>query len=52
MVKFGEYEQDGSAGEYEGVKVIDFYGDFHFGADSDEKFEKLSSWVMRRKNLY
>ncbi|MFL2133038.1 YopX family protein [Desemzia sp. FAM 23990] len=49
VVKFGEYEQDGSGGEYGGAKVIGFYGDFHSGADSDEKFAELSSWAYEKE---
>lgn len=43
VVKFGEYEQDASGGEYDQESCIGFYGEFSQGADSDEEFSKLDS---------
>ncbi|KAF1295164.1 hypothetical protein BAU15_05275 [Enterococcus sp. JM4C] len=47
-VKFGEYEQDGSGGEYRGSPCIGFYGEFVQGADSDREFTNLDSWAYER----
>ena len=49
VVKFGEYEQNASGGEYSGSKTIGFYGEFSYVNDGDNGYKKIENHDYERE---